>query len=74
MNQEYRDTTTSQTGDETPAWLNIIRKKVESLRFGVVQIIVHDSEVVQIERTERIRFGGASSGRAARPVSVEGPS
>ena len=33
-----------------------IRRQLRSLRFGVVQIIVHDSKVVQIERTERIRF------------------
>jgi hypothetical protein len=26
------------------------------MRFGVVQIVVHDSKVVQIERTERMRF------------------
>jgi len=39
-----------------PAWLNVVQKNVESLRFGVVQIIVHDSKVVQIDRTERTRL------------------
>ncbi len=36
-------------------WLSIVREKVESLRFGVVQIVVHDSKVTLIERTEKTR-------------------
>jgi len=38
------------------AWIESVRRHVDSLRFGVVQIVVHDGRVVQIERTERIRF------------------
>jgi hypothetical protein len=26
------------------------------LRFGVVQIVVHDSQVTQIDKTERVRL------------------
>jgi hypothetical protein len=37
-------------------WLEIVREQVRSLRFGVVEIVVHDSRVVQIEKTERVRF------------------
>jgi hypothetical protein len=37
-------------------WLETVRKQVASLRFGVVQIVVHDSQVVQIERTEKVRL------------------
>jgi hypothetical protein len=33
-------------------WLELVRQNVQSLRFGVVQIVVHDSRVTQIERTE----------------------
>jgi hypothetical protein len=29
---------------------------VESLRFGVVQLVVHDGRVTQIERTEKTRL------------------
>lgn len=43
-----------------PDWLAIVREKVESLRFGVVQIVVHDAKVTQIERTEKTRL---ASGR-----------
>jgi len=37
-------------------WLDLVREKVESLRFGVVQITIHDSKVTQIDRTERTRI------------------
>jgi hypothetical protein len=37
-------------------WLNVVRRQVGSLRYGVVQIIVHDSQVTQIEKTERVRL------------------
>src|SRR5947209_1179899 len=37
-------------------WLELVRQKVQSLRFGVVQIVVHDSKVTQIERTEKTRL------------------
>ena len=37
-------------------WLELVREKVQSLRFGIVQIVVHDSKVTQIERTEKTRL------------------
>jgi hypothetical protein len=37
-------------------WLELVRERVQSLRFGVVQIVVHDSKVTQIERTEKTRL------------------
>ena len=37
-------------------WLEVVRQQVGSLRFGVVQIVVHEARVVQVERTERVRF------------------
>lgn len=39
-----------------PAWLIALRQQVDSLRFGVVQVVVHEGRVVQIERTEKTRF------------------
>jgi hypothetical protein len=36
-------------------WLESIRQQVASLRFGVIQIVVHEGRVVQIDRTEKIR-------------------
>ena len=45
-------------------WLDLVREKVQSLQFGVVQIVVHDSKVTQIERTEKTRLKGDSGPRA----------
>ncbi len=39
-----------------PAWLELVRQHVGSLRYGVVQIVVHDAQVTQIEKTERVRL------------------
>lgn len=33
-----------------------IQDAVQSLKFGTVEITVHDSKVVQIERKEKLRF------------------
>ena len=37
-------------------WLEVVRKKVEELRFGSVQITVHEGRVTQVESLERTRF------------------
>jgi hypothetical protein len=39
-----------------PDWLEIVRAKVESLNYGIVQIVVHDHKVTQIEKTEKTRL------------------
>lgn len=44
---------------EPPEWLRVVQQKVESLRYGVVQLVVHEGRVTQIERTEKTRLPGA---------------
>ena len=39
-----------------PEWLRVVQNKVETLRYGVVQLVVHDGRVTQIERTEKTRL------------------
>jgi len=39
-----------------PEWLELVRKQVASLKFGTVQIIVHDSRVTQVDRVEKVRL------------------
>ncbi len=39
-----------------PEILNEIKDAIEKTKFGEVVIKVHDSKVVQIERTEKKRF------------------
>ncbi|MES2659612.1 MAG: YezD family protein [Verrucomicrobiota bacterium] len=46
---------TSNDGSEAD-WLEIVRKNVSSLRFGSVQITVHDGRVTQVESIEKTRF------------------
>jgi len=41
-------------------WLELVRRQVHSLRYGVVQIVVHDSQVTQVEKTERVRLAPKS--------------
>ena len=45
--------------NDRPEWLEIVRRQVASLRYGVVQIVVHDAQVTQIEKTERVRLDKA---------------
>lgn len=40
-----------------PQWVQVVKDQVSTLQYGVVQIVVHDSHVIQIEKTERLRFG-----------------
>ena len=44
-----------------PSWVRLVQGQVEAMRFGVVQIVVHDSHVVQIERTEKLRLDKSES-------------
>jgi hypothetical protein len=37
-------------------WQEIILRHLESLKYGSVEIIIHDSRIVQLEITERFRF------------------
>ena len=48
--------TESELAPNQATWVELVRNQVDSLRFGVVQIVVHDSQVVQIERTEKVRL------------------
>ncbi len=52
---------TSPSSPKLPEWLDLVRAKVESLRFGVVQIVIHDGKVTQIERTEKTRLPDSAS-------------
>jgi len=45
-------------GQDNPKtdWLEIVRKNVANLRYGSVQITVHDGRVTQVESIEKTRF------------------
>ncbi|HXR05181.1 MAG TPA: YezD family protein [Verrucomicrobiae bacterium] len=54
--------------DRNDGWLEIVRRQVASLRYGVVQVVVHDSRVTQIDKTERVRLENLSPGNHLRPT------
>jgi len=37
-------------------WLEIVSRQVQGLKFGSVQITVHEGRVVQIETSVKVRF------------------
>lgn len=49
------DTATLDSREE-PVWLSIVREHVDSLRFGVVQIVIHEGRVTQVDATNRTRI------------------
>lgn len=56
LNMNATQIKTERDAGEKSGWLEIVRRQVGSLRFGVVQIVVHDSQVTQIDKTERVRL------------------
>ena len=58
-NRMIMGTAALRAGNEKiePSWVRLVQGQVEAMRFGVVQIVVHDSQVTQIEKTERVRLG-----------------
>ena len=42
--------------DAEESWLELVRRQVKSLAYGTVHLVVHESRVVQIERTEKVRL------------------
>jgi len=45
----------SATADEP---LGIVARALEGIRYGVIQLTVHNGQVTQVDVTERRRFGG----------------
>lgn len=55
------------TSDRTPEpsaepWIDVVRRKVAALRFGSVQIVIHEGRVTQVDSTEKTRLGETLSG------------
>jgi hypothetical protein len=50
------NTIPSESGNPSTDWLALVREKVDRLRFGIVQLVVHEGRVTQIECTEKTRL------------------
>jgi hypothetical protein len=55
MTEETRPPQTKETN-----WLTLVQQHVRSLRYGVVQIVVHEGRVTQVEKTEKTRLDQSS--------------
>jgi hypothetical protein len=58
--------TVQPSKEPIPDWVELVRNRLEGLRYGVVQLIVHDGRVTQIDRTERVRLQADRDERTAR--------
>lgn len=43
---------------EAKTWLDIVQQRAGAIRFGSIQIIVHEGRVTYVESTEKTRLGG----------------
>ncbi len=50
----------NKTNEWDPAWLKRIAESLAGIKYGSVQIVIHDGKIVQIERTEKRRFESAA--------------
>ncbi len=55
-------------GHPLPEWLELVRQQVASLKFGTVQITVHDARVTQVERVEKVRLDRPAPVRGKPPL------
>jgi hypothetical protein len=55
-------------------WQEIIQHHVKALNFGKVEIVIHDSRIVQVEITERFRFDEGRSPGASLTLPGQVPS
>ena len=58
-NPESADRVDRIAVEEQAEWLEALAPWVASLRFGVIQLVVHEGRVVQMERTEKVRLAGS---------------
>ncbi len=62
---------TPSTQDSALDWAALVVERVGALRFGTVQIKVHEGQVVLVEATEQTRF--QLSARAVEQTKPESP-
>ncbi len=55
------DTLQPVADQDEPGILREITRALQGLRFGAVEITVHNSQIVQIERKEKIRLPAANN-------------
>jgi hypothetical protein len=51
---------TKQDDPSAPEWMEVVIGKIRNLRYGSVQITVHDGRVTLVESIEKTRFASDS--------------
>ena len=64
----------AKTAKDAPeaAWERTVRHAVRALRYGSVEVQVHDGRVVQVETREKVRFAADRRLRADRDPERSG--
>ena len=57
----------AENPDDPRKWMEVVRSKVAGIRFGSVQIIVHEGRVPQVELIEKTRIDPLITSAALRP-------
>lgn len=45
-----------QTTQNDSDWIDALAERVKGLRYGTIEVVIHQGRVTQIETTEKIRF------------------
>ena len=56
LKASHADTTQSYCETENGQWVATVKKFIQNLDYGEVVLSVHAGRVVQVERTEKVRF------------------
>jgi len=51
----------NETSASNSEWMDVVLSKIENLRFGSVQITVHEGRVTLVESIEKTRFNSDSA-------------
>lgn len=74
MSDQFTSAQDKSSNLTTPAnWIDLVRQHAGSLKFGTVLITVQDSRVVQVDKSEKVRFDGASRMPAPTVLSRSQP-
>jgi len=52
---------------EAELWLEIVRRKAGAMRYGSLQLTIHDGQVTQVEASEKVRLPAGSRAEGDRP-------
>jgi hypothetical protein len=50
-----------QSGQASPEWMRLLLRYLEQMDYGQITLMVHQGEVVEVQKTERTRFAHRKS-------------